>query len=435
MPDVQTQLKEQIEESIKLQKQMLDAKDGLETKIKALEEKGLGSAEIKEQVQKMATDNAEAIDKINELTKALNERQDEFETKFAGKLAGGDGVGDPYAGVMKALQADGLPDVVKSQGADLQRRLKGGVDLGAFDVSRVFKTVTSLTASAGDTQVPVYEPNIIAPGQQQITLLDVLPNTRTESPLIYWVVEVLGSRTNNVGIQSLDFTGTDQGTDLGISDFVFDQKSAETRTFGHTAKVAVQILQDVGQLRGYMENQMRYMVRFDLEDQILNGDGQGKAISGLKDQATAYDVTQDAGTANLQMLDVLAHALNQARLTFFPPTATILNPSDALAITLLKDGEQRYLFVPNPNDGQTIRPWGVPVVSTTQQAQDEFTVGALNQVEVVTRKDVEVMLATENEDDFDKLLATMRAYGRFGLKVYRPGAIIDGDFSVAITGT
>lgn len=431
MASPEQQLKEQVEQSIKLTQQMLDAQEGLETKIKGLEDKGLGASELKAQVEKMATDNAKAIDEIKALTeeirKEATERQDEFETKFS-KALGGDGATlDIAAPVIKSLpeRKSAVPGAGPIMG--FQEKAKSEVDAKAF-----LKTVTSLAASAGDAQVPVYEPTIIAPGQQPITLLDVLPQTTTESPLIYWVVEVLGSRTNNVGIQSLDFTGTGQGTALGESDFVFNQLSTETRTFGHTGKIALQVLQDIGQLRGYLENQMRYMVRFDLEDQIVNGDGTSKNISGLKNQATAYDATLDntLGVTNIQNLDVLRLAIMQTALTFFPATGMLLHPYEATGLELIKDGQQSYLFS-NPMSSNGIRPWGVPVVSTTQQTQGEFTVGAMNQVEVVVRKAIEVLISTENEDDFDKLLATLRAYGRFGLKVYQPGSIIDGSFATA----
>jgi len=426
-------LKSAVDESNKLVREMLDPETGLEARIKSLEAKGEGAADLKEQVQKMATDNAAAIDKINEQTKSVAARADELEVQMQKGLKPGGDAGDLYADVVKALQDDELASAVKAQGGQLKTRLGQGVELGGFDVRAVFKAVTALAASGGDTQVPAYEPMIIAPGQQQVTLLDVLPNTRTESSLIYWVKEVLGSRTNGVAIQSLDFTGTDQGTALGTSDFVFDRQSAETRTFGHVAKIAVQLLEDVDQLRGYLDTQMRYMVRFDLEDQVLNGDGTGKSFSGLKDQATAYDVTQDASTANLTKMDVLQWAITQCALTFFPATAGILHPVDVTSIKLQKDANNNYQFV-NAMGNEGIRPWGVPIVGTTQQTADEFTVGAMNTVEVVTRKDVEVTVSTENSDDFEKLLATMRAYGRFGLKVYQPGSIIDGDFSLALTG-
>lgn len=457
----EAQLHEQIEESIKLTRQMLDAKDGLEARLDKIEAgfkdfEGKSAPEIKAEINKMAEANAEAIDEIKALTEELRtekfealkaeltERLDQFETKHpAGTKAGGDGANVDFAvPVFKALseyEDANIPELIKaSKGRDkkVQRMLSrpGGLTIEVPGAKNwLYKTVTSLSASAGDAQIPEYEPQLIRPGEQPITLLDVLPRAMTESPLIYWVVEVLGSRTNNVDIQSLDFTGTDQGTALGESDFVFDQKSAETRTYGHTAKVALQILEDVGQLRGYLENIMRYMVRFDLEDQIINGDNTGKNFNGLKNQATAYDATldNDLGVTALQNLDVIRLAIHQCALTFFPATATLLHPAEATSLELLKDEDKRYLFVMNPNAAQTIRPWGVPIVSTTSQTQGDFTTGAMNQVEVVIRKAIEVMIATENEDDFDKLLATMRAYGRGGLKVYQPGSIIDGDFTTA----
>ena len=193
--------------------------------------------------------------------------------------------------------------------------------------------------------MPEYETQIRRPGEQMITLLDVLPTVSTTAELVYWVMEKLGSRVNNVAIQSLDFTGTGQGTKLGESDFVFERQSAETRTAGHIAKIAIQTLEDSAQLQAYLQTVMRYMVRFDMENQILNGDGTGKQIDGLINRATAYDVTLDANVTGLQQLDIISTAILQCSLTFFPATATTLNPRDVNDIKLLKDDQKRYLFV------------------------------------------------------------------------------------------
>lgn len=463
MPSTQEQLQKQVDESIKLVQKMLDTQDGLEARLKKIEA-GLGDAdgksasEIKEEIQKVATANAEAIDEIKALTEKvrteevealkaelaeMHERFDALETRGRGGLPAGDGMpvdfAEPFIKAISDVDGVDLPAVIRDDPRSpqarhaLQQRPSLALKNAAAWLYRPMKAVTSLSASAGDAQIPDYEPELIRPGEQPITLLDVLPRAMTDAALIYWVVEVLGSRTNNADIQSLDFAGTGQGTALGESDFVFDQKSAEVRTYGHTAKIALQILEDVGQLRGYLENIMRYMVRFDLEDQIINGDNTGKNFNGLKNQATAYDATldNDLGVQVVQNLDVIRLAIHQCALTWFPATATLLHPAEATSLELLKDGENRYLFVMNPNAAQVIRPWGVPVVSTTSQAQGDFTTGAMNQVEVVIRKAIEIMVSTENEDDFDKLLATMRAYGRGGLKVYQPGSIIDGDFATA----
>ena len=462
MPTTIEQLAEKQEQSLKLINKMLHPETGLEAQIKALKDEGGGVAELKEKVNKMAEENAAAIDEIKTLTEKVRDedlvkvreeleaRQDEFETKHARSNTGSPGgfqridfgqkVYDRFAGLgegegqlQRAIKSKQFATVKSLIGGSKVVTIEDGAEQFLYAVKAHLKAVTALAASGGDTIIPVYEPQIIRPGEQPITLLDVLPRATTMSPLIYWVVEVLGSRTDNTGIQSLDFTGTDQGTALGESDFVFNQLSAETRTFGHTAKIALQLLEDVGQLRGYLDNIMRYMVRYNLEGQILGGDGTGKNISGLKTQGTAFDTTLDTalGVTNQQNLDVIRIAIHQCALTFFPATATILHPQEATGLELLKDGDQRYLFVMNPNAAQAIRPWGVPVVSTTQQTADDFTVGAMNQCEVVIRKEIDVMVSTENEDDFDKELGTMKATGRFGLKTYQPGSIIEGDFTSA----
>ena len=446
MPSTFEQLEEKQAESLKLLNLMLDPETGLEARIKKLEAGPGGAADFKEQVQKAARDNAEAIEQIKTLTEKLrdeemkalkdelHERQDAFETKYTPAPTGGDGAAvDIAAPIVKALPAMDGPGLGQRGGTPIlgfNEKVKADVDAKSL-LQR--KTVTSLSSSGGDLQIPIYEPNIIAPGEQPITLLDILPMTMTESPLVFWVVEVLGSRTNGTTIQSLDFTGTGQGDALGLVDFVFNQLSAETRTFGGRAKIALQMLEDVDQVRGYMENVMRYLVRFDAEDQIVNGDGTGTNITGLKVSATAYDATLDntLGVTNVQELDVLALAILQCALTFHPATAILLHQYEATAIQLLKDAEQRYLFVNNPNQRVQVSPWGIPIVQTTQQAQGDFTVGAFNFAEVMVRKGVTVELATENSDDFDKLLASIRAHGRFGLKLYRPGSLIDGDFATA----
>ena len=55
----------------------------------------------------------------------------------------------------------------------------------------------------------------------------------------------------------------------------------------------------------------------------------------------------------------------------------------------------------------------------------------MNQVEVVLRKAVEIAASTENAEDFENLMATLRAYARFGLKTYQPGSLIEGTFAAA----
>lgn len=421
------EIKAQLDESLKLTRQMLDAHEGLESKIKELEAKGLGSAELKEQVSKMAADNAKAIDTINasvEAAKAeLHKRQDEFEASRTGTKAAGLGAMSDNA--IKAIEAIPSNKRVPMPGQSYS--------LGSYDAAHLLKAVTSLAASAGDAIVGRHDREIVAPGQQPITLLDILPVSFTDEPIVYWVEEVLASRTDGAAALTLDKTGTGQTSAYGESDFVFNELSAEVRSIGHFAKVSQRTLADVKQLRAYIEGQMRYMTRYKLEQQILDGTGGGVQITGIKAAATAYDATLDntIGVTAIQNLDVIRLAALQVAMKFFPPTGIILHPYEVAGMELLKDGQDRYLLV-NPTGTGALRPWGLPVVSTTQQTQGEFTIGGWNAaVEVVMRQEVELLISTEDSDNFTKRLATILSDVRAALKTYRATSIVDGSFATA----
>ena len=62
---------------------------------------------------------------------------------------------------------------------------------------------------------------------------------------------------------------------------------------------------------------------------------------------------------------------------------------------------------------------------------DKFLVGSFRfGATLYDRMGVEVLISTENVDDFEKNLATMRCEERLALAVKRPGAFIFGDFGL-----
>ena len=455
----------------------------LQTNVEQLTEANKGTADEKQEMQNLVRETAKSVDEIREVTEKLrgedwaakalklNEdvaklrkdftgRQDEFEAKLSEQMAARrshlDSSTDWSGVIHEGVKNYGDREKIDNIFEEIASRKSSSVAeafIGSrpswelpnsenFFFNKFVKTITSLAASAGDLQIPIYEPTILAPGVQPVTLLDIIPRVMTDSPLVYWVFEVLGSRTDGVAWQSLDFTGTDQGTALGTSDFVFDSASSETRTIGTIAKAALQMLADKAQLQAYIENQLRYLSRYKLEGQVLKGNGSGKNLSGINTTATAYDTDLDSarlvGTpntggiglhnANVQIMDILRIAKLQCDLTFFPATNIVLNQKDVAAVQLKKNSDREYLFVTDPNNPALLRPWGLPVLETTQQGFGEFTVGALNHVELMVRKNWDLMMSTENDTDFEKLLATFRISGRFGLKKYRPASIIKGDF-------
>ncbi|HBW6842070.1 TPA: phage major capsid protein, partial [Klebsiella pneumoniae] len=74
----------------------------------------------------------------------------------------------------------------------------------------------------------------------------------------------------------------------------------------------------------------------------------------------------------------------------------------------------------------------LPVVETQAMAQNNFLTGAFNMAaQIFDRMDIEVLLSTENEDDFVKNMVTIRAEERLALAVYRPEAFVTGNVTAS----
>ncbi|MBF4258968.1 phage major capsid protein, partial [Vibrio anguillarum] len=76
--------------------------------------------------------------------------------------------------------------------------------------------------------------------------------------------------------------------------------------------------------------------------------------------------------------------------------------------------------------------WRLPVVATQSIAQNAFLTGSFNLgAQIYDRMDIEVLVSTENTDDFEKNMVTLRAEERLAFAVYRPEAFVTGELKTA----
>ena len=459
-------------------KNLFEQVNNLETQVKALDTQGLSSSDTKSTIQKMVIDVEKQVkeiakttaaeqEKLEETLKEVEDRFDAMEKRYQksrGNVSDilhasvGDAVGAQAFKSLEADRAESLSDeqlnkIHKTARQDFPIKLNMEPEFalkGSRIPSQAYhqKLLTALGTSgstpsdgqAGQLLIPTWQDYIQAPGQERITLLDVIPTIGMTGTKLYWFQEVLGTSRDKVGLQSLDFTGTGQGDALTEANFKFRDFNAETRTFGTYTKFALQILQDVPYLQGYIDNQLMYIVRWDLERRIVranpttNDSDKGlsdeKNFQSLNGMATAYDLTlvTDLGVASPQRYDVLRLAKLQGDKTFFPTTHFVLNPDDHAALQLTKDNDGKYMF---PND-KLMTPWGIPVVMSYQFTQGDFFCLPMNQINLLVRKTWDSGISYEDQDDFIKLKCTLRMYGRYGLICYRPGSVFKGTFPTAL---
>jgi HK97 family phage major capsid protein len=387
-------------------------------------ELGTSLASIKEQVGNLATEftsklsaNGQVSAELKEKTdKALSElgdvstRLSDMEKRAARERENGE---DEH----KSL-GDMVVEAAKTK--DFNGAIRGAVRVQA---ERAALTTADGTVgagrSAGTSLIPGQRvPGIIAPPNRRMTIRDLLMPGQTSSNNIEYVKET--GYTNNAAPVA-------ETTAKPYSELTFNMANAPVRTIAHLFKASRQILDDAVGLKSYIDGRARYGLQFKEEAQLLKGDGTGQNILGVQPQATAFApafVPQDATP-----IDRLRLAILQVVLAEYPATGFVLNPVDWAAIELTKDNEGRYIIA-NPQGGIQPTLWNLPVVETQSQTLGTFLTGAFSMAaQIFDRMEIEVLLSTENVDDFEKNMVSIRAEERLGLAVYRPEAFVTGAVS------
>lgn len=413
MSDITQEIKDQL----KSLSSNLNKINELEAQIGALKA-STGVADLKEQVAKISQNNATIVDTIKSLEESVQKRQDEFEVKMKEQGMG--------AGSRKGF-AEAAVKSLAEQGMSSASRFKGGAAIDAYKALGL-KGVTNLAGSGGPLLVPEYVPGIVRPGEQEITLLDVISTIPTTQASVIFMREL--AQTGGAA------TRTVQTAAYAETDFTFQAATVPVVDIGHFAIVSNLMLDDREGLQAYLDSRMVYLTRYAAEGKVLKGPGGAAEMSGINTQATAFDVTLPAALdiALAQRIDLLRAAMVQSGRSLFPATAHILNPEDWAAIELTKDKDGKYLFA-QPQGSVGPRMWGLPVISTYQQTLGKFTVGNMTPLalQLHLRQQADLQISTEDSDNFRKNLATIRSTVRAALTVYRPTAIVLGDFDILTT--
>lgn len=371
-----------------------------------VELKNLGK--VSEETKKSAD---QALIKHNELSARMTEMEQKLDRQGNPEKKGVKTVGQQVS------ESEEFKNFVKSGG-------RGKVSIAVKAI--ISALTTDADGSAGDLIVPMRVPGIVAPPQRRMTIRDLMTPGRTDSNAIQYVKET--GFTNAAA--TVSETAGNAKPQSGIK---FDIMNQAVTTIAHWVLATKQILADVPQLQSYIDGRLRYGLQYVEENQLLNGGGTGTDLNGIYTQATAYaaPITPTAA-GNLTKIDVIRLAMLQAALAEFPASGIVMHPSDWADIELTKTDDGAYLFA-NPQGGVDPRLWRLPVVETQAMTLDNFLVGAFQLgSQVFDREDANVLISTEDSDNFRKNLVTILAEERLASAVYRPEAFIKGTYTTAL---
>ena len=373
-----------------------------ENALKEAQKAGELSSQTKNEVDKLLTDLNVLRDTQNRLQTELGEAEQLF------ARIGNGGNQAPARNRAGDLVIANDSIIEFSNNVSAGRRL-------AIDVPRAALTSFAVNPVDSGTQI-VTNPN------QRLTVRNLLAPGETESNAVAYLRETLF--TNNAAPVA-------ENTTKPYSEIEFEEVLSGVKTVAHLIKIAKQTLDDLPQLRSVINGRLLNGLKRVEDTQLLFGSGVGNNLHGIYPQAQAFN-NPSTKTTPTNSLDIMRLAMLQVTLAELSATGHVMHDIDWTDIELIKDDSTKGYLFSNPFGTLEARLWGLPVAQTNQAGMlGNFLTGSFaDAAQIFDREDANVVVSTENADDFEKNMVSVRAEERLTLTVYRPQAFVKGSLTV-----
>lgn len=398
-------------------KRILDPDDGL---MKQINEAVDSASDAKRKVNEISKDISEKIDEIKEasekkrqsLKQEIHERLDDLEMAGSGSPSG-KSLKQVVHSAMKSSPIGGELDATARAGAGTK------VNFNGYGVKAIFDAPGADAQGITPTET---QDEIVTSVRRTPTVVDLLPTEPVTSGSIEFIQEQ--ATANQAGSQG------DQGTALPEQNYEFDMVTFPIVTIGHTVPVAMQLLDDVTRLESVVRRLMRTDLQNKVDRKVLTDDGTSGQLDGLVPNSRQYnnnlenEIVDSGGNATVTDLDRIMVAITQLTRDDYTPTGIILPALNWSAIQLIKDNDGQYIFV-QPQSETSPRLFGLPVAATNALDEGDAHVGAYEEAaQIADREESGVQVSTENNDNFEKLVATLRTYVRMQVQIRRPNGLV-----------
>jgi hypothetical protein len=206
------------------------------------------------------------------------------------------------------------------------------------------------------------------------------------------------------------------------SGMTFDLVSEAVRKIATWIPVSEEALDDVPQLRSYINARLALGVKLEVDDQLLNGTTTPPDLVGFLSRAgLAAPIARVDPATNMDVLLQQMTAIEIA--TGLKPDGLVINPANWSAIIGSKNTQGEY-FVGSPfASPANLALWGVSVAVTPAITAGTALVGAFKSAsQIFWRESMRLDVSNSHADFFIKNLLAIRAEVRLALAVYRPAA-------------
>lgn len=205
------------------------------------------------------------------------------------------------------------------------------------------------------------------------------------------------------------------------SSMELEKVSTTVKTIAHWLPATKRALSDAAQIRTLIDQFLRYGLAEALEDQIVNGDGNGENFEGIFE----VDGTQ-AQPFDTDLLVTSRKARTQVRLNGRTiPTAYVLHPADNERIDLLRDGSggspnSGAFFFGGPAGLGVQSLWGLPRIESEAIPEGTGVVANWRMAVLWDREQAAIQVSDSHADFFVRNLVAILAEMRAGFGIIRP---------------
>lgn len=275
--------------------------------------------------------------------------------------------------------------------------------------------------SAGAFVRTAYYPELTELGRRPLTIRDIITNLQTDSDVVEYVRAT--AETNNAApVAEASATGDGSGV-KPESALTFEKVTTNVVTIAHWIPATKRALSDAAQIRGLIDQFLRYGLEEELEDQIVSGNGgegfTGFAnVSGVQAQAWDTDVFRTTRVAKRKVRTVGRRI----------PTAFALNPEDWETIELKRDNQNQF-YGAGPFSNTTPQLWGLPVVESEAIPVGTGYVGDFRTCVLWDREQTTISVSDSHSDFFVRNLVAILAEMRAAFGMLKPNALVEIDLT------
>ncbi len=404
-----------------LREQIVKSREELKSIFDGADENGKYTADQKESIAKANADLADMVDELKiEETKVKNEKALELDNQPVNEMP------VPPTEEKKAFKTIG-EQLAESDAyrAYTEQGVKGVDSKGDFSPYEYKTTLNTTGYPPESLRTPGILETALRDPDSVIGLFDQIETQ--QNAYVYLEETTFDNNAGSVA-EAADISTSNEGA------LAFTERTESIRKMATFLPVTDELLADVAGVQGYVNSRLSTMMKLNMDNQLINGDGSAPNLTGVLNKSGINTFDYSGYGGELARLGQIYQAITEIRKdSFTEADAIVMHPSDwyqivtsVTDITTTSSGAaaKNPLFVVAGGFGADAAPriWGLKVVPSTVIAEGTALVGKFGGGEaahVVMRQGVDLAVSDSHSDFFAKNQLAIRLTMRLGFPIYR----------------